>query len=440
MIRAVPMAKDETSNTIIAPSAPPIPVTPKANAPVALEPIHDVCHQIHLLREALRSEKRRLGFFLGAGCPLGIYDAVGTKSIKHIPDVAGLTTSIETFLIGETAFKECWTKLTTACKSETIPLPNVEHILTQLRTICALKGSTSVDGMTADSLIKLDTRICELIASSVGKPLPKYPNAYHRFASWIGHIDRVNPIEVFTPNYDLLFEESLEEYKVPFFDGFVGAREPFFDLAAMEQDAVPPRWTRLWKLHGSINWIKRDDESVFRSFPAEIGQQLLIYPSHLKYEQSRRMPYLAMIDRLRAFFRDTNSVLIVCGYSFADDHLNEVILDGLRGNRSAQCFALMYQCFKDCGSVTSHARKHSNLTVLTWDGGVIGTRPGGYKRVDRSSVVIGGGFDVPSSSTGPPNEKTALAQCQLGDFHHFALFLETQFGVKIADQSSEKAS
>jgi hypothetical protein len=35
---------------------------------------HDLQHQVRLVREALRSEKRRLGFFLGAGCPLGIYD------------------------------------------------------------------------------------------------------------------------------------------------------------------------------------------------------------------------------------------------------------------------------------------------------------------------------------------------------------------------------
>jgi hypothetical protein len=32
--------------------------------------IHDLPHQVGLVREALRSEKRRLGFFLGAGCPM----------------------------------------------------------------------------------------------------------------------------------------------------------------------------------------------------------------------------------------------------------------------------------------------------------------------------------------------------------------------------------
>lgn len=396
--------------------------------------IHDVLHQVNLVREALQSEKRRLGVFLGAGCPLGIYDAAGTKSLKHIPDVNGLTDEVGAAL-NEAGFKDHWKRLRGACKTEKLPDPNVEHILTQLRTICALRGAVTVDEMTPADLQKLDKKICSQIANAVGKRLPDHTNAYDRFAAWVGHINRVDPIEVFTPNYDLLIEEALEKYKVPFFDGFVGAREPFFDLAAIERDLVPTRWARLWKLHGSINWVKRDDESVFRCHPAGEGQQLLIYPSHLKYEQSRRMPYLAMIDRLRTFFGDTNPVLVVCGYSFADEHLNEVILEGLRGNRSAHCFALMYPKLKECGQVLAYASKLPNLSVLALDGAVIGTRLGGYKPIDRSAVLTGISFD-PGKEV--PGESAVAGQCLLGDFHHFALFLETQFGIQLGDQSSKE--
>lgn len=210
----------------------------------------------------------------------------------------------------------------------------------------------------------------------------------------------------------------------------------------MEQDAIPPRWTRLWKLHGSINWIKRKDGSVFRcSHPAspKEGEQLLIYPSHLKYDQSRRMPYLAMIDRLRAFFQDTHPVLVVCGYSFTDDHLNEVLLDGLRGNRSAHCFALVYSSIKECEIAAWQASKHVNLSVLARDGAVIGTRRGSYKPIDPSTIAAGVGFDTrpPSKELG---ETLRDGKCLLGDFHHFALFLETQFGVKAADQEATEAS
>lgn len=424
--------------------APEVANSAATSAAAPLEPVHDVVHQIHLVREALQSEKRRVGFFFGAGCPLGIYNEQGLESLNYIPAVAGLTANVGTALNGlggdESDFKTCWTTLTTHCTGGVTSVPNVEHILTQLRTICALKGTQTIGGMTSERLRKLDAKICELIAATVGKTLPAHITAYHRFAAWIGHIERDVPVEVFTPNYDLLLEEAFEQYKVAFFDGFVGAREPFFDIAAMEQDALPPRWTRLWKLHGSINWIKRTDESVFRCHHAATNdQQLLIYPSHLKYDQSRRMPYLAMIDRLRAFFRDTNPVLVICGYSFADEHLNEVLLNGLRGNRSAHCFALMHPSLDKCGLAAAHAAQNHNLTVLAWDGAVIRTRKGGFKSVDRTSVVIGCGYDVPKPENGSPGETLAVAQCRLGDFHHFAMFLETQFGVKVNDHQNTEA-
>lgn len=409
-----------------APAAATGSATACAAAPSKLSPIHDLTHQVSLVREALRSEKRRLGFFLGAGCPLGIYDKDGSASIEYIPDVAGLTSAIQSELASEKDLLECWNKLVVACKSATYPAPNVEHVLTQLRTICALKGASTIDGMTVRNLQALDAKICSLIVTLVGKSLPDHKNAYHRFAAWVGQLERTYPLEIFTPNYDLLLEESLEQYKVPFFDGFVGSREPFFDLAAMEQDIVPARWTRLWKLHGSINWIKRDDDSVFRCHPAKSGQQVLIYPSHLKYDQSRRMPYLAMCDRLKAFFRETNPVIFLCGYSFADEHLNEVLLDGLRGNRSAHCFALLYSGLDRCEDATRHAIKHSNLTLLAWDGAVVAAQLGSYLEIDTPLVRDGAGFTVEKGSS----DHTWLPRCRLGDFHHLALFMETQFGVR----------
>jgi len=392
--------------------------------------IHDLQRQIGLVREALRSEKRRLGFFLGAGCPLGIYDKEEAQSVKYIPDVAGLTSEIKIRLAGEKALLECWEKLAHTCESDKCTIPNVEHILTQLRTICALKGLAIVDGMTVENLQKLDKKTCELIVELVNKPLPEYTNAYQRFALWVRQLERTYPLEVFTPNYDLLVEEAFEKCRVPYFDGFVGSRQPFFDLAAMEQDKVPERWARLWKLHGSINWIKQSDDSVFRCYPPEPGQQVMIYPSHLKYDQSRRMPYLAMCDRLKAFFRETNCVIVLCGYSFADEHLNELLLDGLRGNRSAHCIALLYSKLEDYQQAVRCAVKLSNLSLLAWDGAVVATRAGSYNNVEETHATKGSGIAMEKSAPRADGSETNEARCHLGDFHHLCLFLETQFGTQ----------
>lgn len=77
-----------------------------------------------------------------------------------------------------------------------------------------------------------------------------------------------------------------------------------------------------------------------------------------------------------------------------------------------------------------YANKHPNLSVLAWDGAVIGTRPGGYGLVDPSSIGSGRGFSV-EEGTDKSETGTGLGRFTLGDFHNFGLFLETQFGIKL---------
>lgn len=388
---------------------------------------HDLVHQSRLLRETLNSDKRTVGFVIGAGCPLGIYDESDTRSLKLIPDVAGLTASVMSGLTDQRQ-KECWDNIVQACKISLKKEPNVEHVLTQIRTICSLKGDSKVDGMTVDELREVDAQICELIASIVGVQLPAHRCSYHRFASWLRHIERVAPVEIFTPNYDLLLEQAFESHQIPFFDGFVGSREPFFDLVSMEVDSIPSRWTRLWKLHGSINWVKREDETVFRKHPTSPSERLLIYPSHLKYEQSRRMPYLGMLDRFRAFFRNGHAALVVCGYSFGDDHLNEVLLDGLRSNRTVHCYALMFGEIEEYNTLMTLAQRHPNLTVLCANGAVVGTKIGRYNPVDTDGLP----------NSGYTRKEDGAVYSQLGDFHHFCSFLGTQFGIQYEDATHEE--
>jgi hypothetical protein len=399
-------------------SVPKIPVTSKtpsaaASVPTApaaaattlrLEAIHDAAQQARILRQVLQDDKQRIGCFLGAGCPLGIYDSAGKASVVLIPSVVELTKRVAESLsqydrstTPHSHFKANWDSLCAECRPDDGKDPTVEDVLTELRALSNRRGSAEVLGMTKKNLTDLDDKICASIAELMRKSLPSYRCSYNRFASWIGGINRAFPVDIFTPNYDLLFEQAFEQHPLRHFDGFVGSREPWFDLASIEQDAIPARWTRVWKLHGSINWQRTEETisgtkitRVVRVSGEATEGKVMIYPSHLKYDQSRRMPYLAMLDRLRAFFRgsvsrnrslvgkleDDAPRLIVCGYSFLDEHLNEVLLDGLRGNPNVQCFALMYSNLEDHERVVNHAEKQSNLTVLAKNGAVVGTRAG----------------------------------------------------------------
>ena len=196
-----------------------------------------------------------------------------------------------------------------------IAVPTIEHVLSHIRTLsslCAEKGT--IDGFLEETLVELDQAICHKVKEVVNQTLPSSGTPYHALASWIQAISRDKPVEIFTTNYDLLLEQALEEQRVPYFDGFVGSDSAFLDLESMAEDDLPARWARLWKIHGSINWWMTEGEKIRRCRDNVKGEQLLIYPSHLKYDQSRQMPYYAMLDRLRAFLRSDQCVLITCGY------------------------------------------------------------------------------------------------------------------------------
>ncbi len=419
---------------------------PKATAPtpasstVQSTAIHDAAQQARNLRQVLQDDKQRIGCLLGAGCPLGIYDAEDKNSMVLIPAVVELTRRVAAGLLkadsareATSKFKNNWDLLCDECKPLDGKDPTVEDVLTELRTLANRRGSAVVLGMTKEILNDLDDKICALIATEMRKPLPAHRSSYNRFASWLGGVHRDSPAEIFTPNYDLLFEQALEQHQLPHFDGFVGSREPWFDLASIEHDAIPTRWTRLWKLHGSINWEKSEETidgtkvtRVVRVTREAAAGKVMIFPSHLKYDQSRRMPYLAMLDRLREFFHGRDAPrLVVCGYSFLDDHLNEVLLDGLRGNRNAQCFALMYSSLESHPRVVDYAVKQGNLTVLAWNGAVVGTRAGRYR-----TGTSGGSEHKPwlFEETMVEGEQEQEVRCRLGDFHYLGLFLEQLCG------------
>ena len=62
------------------------------------------------------------------------------------------------------------------------------------------------------------------------------------------------------------------------------------------------------------------------------NSELVIYPSRDKYESSRKQPFTSYFDRLRDFFLSGEGVFIISGYSFSDEHINELIFSCLKQN------------------------------------------------------------------------------------------------------------
>ncbi|MFA6087238.1 SIR2 family protein [Mucilaginibacter sp.] len=409
---------------------------------------HDPYKHIKYLRQSLSQDKKPMGFFISAGCPLSVSMPNGQWPL--IPDVERLTKHIHLELKSKDGeVKNKYDLLLDELSKAKKNVNNIEDILSFIRGLKEVSFGNTVRGFSEDDLIELEKNICAKIVIKIDVALPDNQSPYHKIATWISSIDRERPVEVFTTNYDLLIEQAFEEISVPYFDGFVGSRQSFFDLRALEDNLIPKHWTRLWKIHGSINWFQKTNREVFRSSQTkEVGASYLIYPSHLKYEQSRKMPYLALIDQLNRFLRQTSSLLIISGYSFNDFHLNDTVLNALKGNPTTMVIALLFDTFmvknEEGNSVYRYphavklAAKRSNLALWCYDEAMIGTVQGKWKimkDVDEEENLGGCIVTLSEKKKNPDgsdsDEDIIKHQLQLGNFAKLGDFLQALTGYNL---------
>ena len=141
------------------------------------------------------------------------------------------------------------------------------------------------------------------------------------------------------------------------------------------------------------------------------------------------MPYLAMIDRLRAFLKQPTATLILSGYSFRDEHINEVIVQGLQCTQTAIAFALLFDKIAEYPHAVALASKRSNLNLLARDGGVISGQNAKWSEKDAEAVSSDNGKWVTWTPLDPANENgKRKAKFTLGDFAVFGQFLQELVG------------
>ncbi len=395
-----------------------------------METSHNPIRHLQYLRQSLSQDSKPISCFLSAGCPLAV--EMEDDKWPLIPNVKNLSL----FINGELAKNESYQTLLDELKKADKNHENVEDVLSFIRGLLEVAKGGTVRGLTEDDLISLNKLVCKKVGEKVDVLLPEVETPYHRLAKWVGSIDRKAPIEIFTTNYDLLMEQALDILEVPYFDGFVGSRRPFFDLKAVEDNLIPLHWTRLWKVHGSINWYSekvQDRTKVYRSSEIKNEVSELIYPSHLKYDESRKMPYLALIDQLNRFIREKSSFLILSGYSFNDNHLNGTIVNALKANPTAMVLGLMFGEYLE-GEKPRYpkayglAENQHNLNIWTFDKAIIGTNVGKW-RITNEDEEVDDEIRAFVKTTDEGEEITSQNRhIKLGDFSIFTDFLKRTIG------------
>jgi len=104
-------------------------------------------------------------------------------------------------------------------------------------------------------------------------------------------------------------------------------------------DLAERRWSAadgfvyLAKLHGSITWFE-DGVGLFpireqQGIATDDANKILIYPTPAKQNASLGAPYSDLFRQFQQKVIRAQSVLVVCGYSFGDEHINNIIFQGL---------------------------------------------------------------------------------------------------------------
>ena len=318
---------------------------------------HDPHSFVSSLSSKLATRSRHVCFFLGAG--------VGRSC--GLPDVAGLQDIVLNALD-----QDARTLLDHQLKNH-----NLEGALSRIRRIANLiSGGETVDGLTADMARDLDRSICQQIARALNIDV-EHNDPVICLAAWLARVSYHLPVELFTVNYDLLLEDALEPMHVPYFDGFIGTLHASFHTELVESlpgsttETLPSYFVRLWKLHGSLNWIWNKDGQVVRiGQPAPNDFPAAIYPSDTKYDDSRRVPFLVLQDRFRRALSQPETLVLICGYSFSDDHLNEMIFDAATHRERSEFLAFLYSDIPD--ALADRARITPNLQVVAGTEAIIG--------------------------------------------------------------------
>lgn len=361
----------------------------------------------------------------------------GTSCALGLPNIAKLTTDIEASLHGasKAAFdivKNDLEAKAAAAGSASISIEDVLNQVRRIREITSDCGARDFLKVTGNAAKQLDLDICkkiyELIDAEEANADLTVPK---RFFAWLSMQNRDFVTEIFTPNYDLIIEKSLESIRVPYFDGFVGSFEPFFWQESVEKtikgNDLTSNWLRLWKIHGSLSWFWKENPvtkayKVIRRGKAtdasSPSNELVIYPSKEKYASSRRQPFIVYFDRLKNYLLSGELLFLISGYSFLDQHINEIIFNCMRQNSRLHVVVFFYSDEEVARLKTSLAG-YLNISVYGPKTAIIGGVLGNWL-FDDAEVK-----DKESMDTCWNKQDEALT---LGDFNSLVAFLVANSG------------
>jgi len=134
------------------------------------ESVHNPDQYMFGFRQIITNGKKKIGILLGAGAPVSIN--IGKDAWEPlIPNVVGLTKAIKSDLSPEDlkVFEEI---------ESSIEDKNFEKVLSKIRALADVIGSSKVYGYDSNDFTSLTDNICNSIRKVVDRELPCSPTPY----------------------------------------------------------------------------------------------------------------------------------------------------------------------------------------------------------------------------------------------------------------------
>lgn len=245
---------------------------------------------------------------------------------------------------------------------------SLEKLLNYLLAIDFIQGH-SANAITYRYIASLITiikrelfKLCDLDSQPINEPLlseagKKHLNEnryyYHEYFTKkvLQRSLNLKRTNIFTTNYDLAFDNAFDRLGVNYINGFSGFHKRCFKPETFEYDIFYPGSTtqgrvqriekvlRYFKIHGSLTWVSRDPSVScvygIEELPMELIRKnkdydsLMIYPTTVKKSYTLDYPYSELFRQFSTSIAQPQSVLITFGYSFSDEHINDLIYQAL---------------------------------------------------------------------------------------------------------------
>jgi len=156
---------------------------------------------------------------------------------------------------------------------------------------------------------------------------------------------------LFTTNYDMAFDYALDNLGIHYINGFMGVHNRCFRPEVYDYDLYYPgqsvtgkvhraeKVLKYYKIHGSLSWLATKptvsntygikEIPLNDEFKPEENKEIMIYPCVSKKSFTLDLPYSELFRQFSQTINQPQSVLFCVGYSFYDEHINDIIKQAL---------------------------------------------------------------------------------------------------------------